>query len=170
MNLKQIKYFIVTFILIGATPIFYFWTLYQTELNAIQSLRETEAKHQLNYSQNAINEISSELSTSLRLLSDSRALLQFIQSPSLKNRALLESLWALTATNYSYISQVRFIDINGIEQSRVDDINGEIKVTPIYQLQDKSKRNYFLYAQTLKAEEVGTFGIDLEVENGKVYS
>ncbi|WP_063651484.1 diguanylate cyclase [Aliivibrio fischeri] len=168
MNLKPIKYFVVTFLLIGATPIFYFWTLYQTELNAIQSLRETEAKHQLNYSQNAINEISSELSTSLRLLSDSRALLQFIQSPSLKNRALLESLWALTATNYSYISQVRFIDTDGMEQSRVDDINGEIKVTPIYQLQDKSQRNYFLYAQTLKAEEVGTFGIDLEVENGKV--
>ncbi|MUJ22994.1 sensor domain-containing diguanylate cyclase [Aliivibrio fischeri] len=168
MNLKSIKYFAVTFLLIGATPIFYFWTLYQTELNAIQSLRETEAKHQLNYSQNAINEISSELSTSLRLLSDSRALLQFIQSPSLKNRALLESLWSLTATNYSYISQVRFIDTDGMEQSRVDDINGEIKVTPIYQLQDKSQRNYFLYAQTLKAEEVGSFGIDLEVENGKV--
>lgn len=168
MNLKSIKYFAVTFLLIGATPIFYFWTLYQTELNAIQSLRETEAKHQLNYSQNAINEISSELSTSLRLLSDSRALLQFIQSPSLKNRALLESLWSLTATNYSYISQVRFIDSEGLEQSRVDDINGEIKVTPIYQLQDKSQRNYFLYAQTLKAEEVGSFGIDLEVENGKV--
>ncbi|MCE4934137.1 sensor domain-containing diguanylate cyclase [Aliivibrio fischeri] len=168
MNLKSIKYFVVTFLLIGATPIFYFWTLYQTELNAIQSLRETEAKHQLNYSQNAINEISSELSTSLRLLSDSRALLQFIQSPSLKNRALLESLWSLTATNYSYISQVRFIDSEGLEQSRVDDINGEIKVTPIYQLQDKSQRNYFLYAQTLKAEEVGSFGIDLETENGKV--
>ncbi|WP_394134235.1 sensor domain-containing diguanylate cyclase [Aliivibrio fischeri] len=168
MNLKQIKYFTVTFILIGSTPIFYFWTLYQTELNAIQSSREAEAKHQLNYSQNAINEISSELSTSLRLLSDSRALLQFIQSPSLKNRALLESLWSLTATNYAYISQVRFIDSEGVEQSRVDDINGEIKVTPIYQLQDKSQRNYFLYAQTLKAEEVGSFGIDLEVDNGKV--
>ncbi len=168
MNLKSIKYFVVTFLLIGVTPIFYFWTLYQTELNAIQSLRETEAKHQLNYSQNAINEISSELSTSLRLLSDSRALLQFIQSPSLKNRALLESLWSLTATNYAYISQVRFIDSKGIEQSRVDNINGEIKITPIYQLQDKSQRNYFLYAQTLKAEDVGFFGIDLEVENGRV--
>ncbi len=168
MIYKQIKYFLVTILLIGITPVFYFWGLYHTELNAIQYQRQNTAKHQLNVSQKEIYSIASELGTSLKLLSDNRMLLQFIQDPSTKNRALLESLWSLTATNYAYISQIRFIGIDGKEISRLDEKNSQINITSIHQLQDKSQRDYFLYAQTLKADELGFFGIDLEVEHGQV--
>ncbi|GLR75232.1 diguanylate cyclase [Aliivibrio sifiae] len=168
MIYKQIKYFIVTILLIGITPVFYFWGLYHTELNAIQYQRQNTAKHQLNFSQKEIYSIASELGTSLKLLSDNRMLLQFIQDPSTKNRALLESLWSLTATNYSYISQIRFIGIDGKEISRLDEQNSQIRITSIHQLQDKSQRDYFLYAQALEADELGFFGIDLEVEHGEV--
>lgn len=165
---KQIKYFLITIFLIGITPVFYFWGQYQTELNSIQFKRENTARHQINFSQKEVYSIASKLGTSLKLLSDNRVLLQFIQDPSSKNRALLESLWSLTATNYSYISQVRFIGTDGKEISRINEVNDEIMITPINALQDKSHRDYFIYAQTLKASELGFFGIDLEMEHGKV--
>ena len=168
MIYKQIKYFLISILLIGITPIFYFFGLYQAELNAIQFKRENAAKHQINFSQKEVRSIASELSTSLKLLSDNRVLLQFIEDPSLKNRSLLDSLWSLTATNYSYISQVRFIDLDGKEVSRINEDNNKITIIPIDELQDKSHRDYFIYAQTLTADEVGFFGIDLEVEHGKV--
>ena len=143
MNYKQIKYFIITIFLIGITPVFYFFGQYQTELNSIQFQRQNAAKHQLNFSQKEIYSIASELGTSLQLLSDNRVLLQFIEDPSIKNRSLLESLWSLTATNYSYISQVRFIGVDGKEISRINENNNEITIVPIDQLQDKSSRDYF---------------------------
>ena len=154
--------------MIGVTPIFYLWGQYQTESNAIQFQRESEAKHQLNFSQKEVHSIASKLSTSLKLLSGNRVLLEFIQDPSLKNRSLLESLWALTATNYSYISQVRFIGVDGKEISRINEEDGAIIIVPESELQDKSHRDYFIYAQTLKVDAFGFFGIDLEVEHGKV--
>lgn len=168
MYYKQIKYFIITIFLIGITPIFYFGGQYQAELNSIQFQRQNAAKHQLNFSQKEINSIASVLGTSLQLLSDNRVLIQFIEDPSVKNRSLLESLWSLTATNYSYISQVRFIGVDGKEISRINDDNNEITIVPIDQLQDKSQRDYFIYAQSLKPDDLGFFGIDLEVEHGKV--
>ncbi|RYU71451.1 sensor domain-containing diguanylate cyclase [Aliivibrio finisterrensis] len=168
MIFKQIKYFVITILLIGVTPIFYLWGQYQTESNAIQYQRESEAKHQLNFSQKEVYSIASKLSTSLKLLAGNRVLLEFIQDPSLKNRALLESLWALTATNYSYISQIRFIGIDGKEISRINEDNGTLIIVQESELQDKSHRDYFIYAQTLKADAFGFFGIDLEVEHGKV--
>ena len=168
MIYKQIKYFLISIFLIGITPVFYFWGQYQAELNSIQFKRENAAKHQINFSQKEVYSIASKLGTSLKLLSDNRVLLQFIQEPSSKNRALLESLWALTATNFSYISQVRFIGIDGKEISRINEVNNEIMITPTDELQDKSHRDYFIYAQTLKADALGFFGIDLEIERGKV--
>ncbi|RYU59301.1 hypothetical protein [Aliivibrio finisterrensis] len=163
---KQIKYFAITILLIGVTPIFYLWGQYQTESNAIQFQRESEAKHQLNFSQKEVHSIASKLSTSLKLLSGNRVLLEFIQDPSLKNRSLLESLWALTATNYSYISQIRLIGIDGQEISRINEENGTLTIVPENELQDKSHRDYFIYAQTLKTDAFGFFGIDLDVEHG----
>lgn len=168
MICKQIKYFLITMFLIGVTPVFYFLGAYQSELNSIQFQRQNEAKHQINFSQKEVYSIASKLGTSLKLLSGNRVLLQFIQDPSLKNRELLESLWALTATNYSYISQVRFIGVDGKEISRINDDNNTITITPNDELQDKSNRDYFIYAQTLKADALGFFGIDLEIEHGKV--
>ncbi|RYU51145.1 diguanylate cyclase [Aliivibrio finisterrensis] len=168
MIFKQIKYFAITILLIGVTPIFYLWGQYQTESNAIQFQRESEAKHQLNFSQKEVHSIASKLSTSLKLLSGNRVLLEFIQDPSLKNRSLLESLWALTATNYSYISQIRLIGIDGQEISRINEENGTLTIVPENELQDKSHRDYFIYAQTLKTDAFGFFGIDLDVEHGSV--
>ncbi|MDD9194807.1 diguanylate cyclase [Aliivibrio sp. S3MY1] len=168
MIYKQIKYFLITIFLIGITPVFYFLGAYQSELDSIQFQRQNAAKHQINYSQKEVYSIASQLGTSLKLLSDNRVLLQFIQKPSLKNRELLESLWALTVTNYSYISQVRFIGVDGKEISRINEDNNKATVTPSNELQDKSNRDYFIYAQTLKANTLGFFGIDLEIEHGKI--
>ncbi len=167
INFKQIKYFVITMVLIGITPMFYFGNQYETQLNTIYTDGQNEAKHQLNYSKKEVYFIGSQLGTSLNLLADNRVLLQFIQDPSSKNKALLETLWSLTVTNLTYISQVRFLDVNGREVSRIDHgVNG-ISITPEHQLQDKSKRDYFIYAQTLAASEIGFFGVDLETENGK---
>ncbi|OCH15527.1 diguanylate cyclase [Aliivibrio sp. 1S128] len=168
MIYKQIKYFIVTIFLIGITPIFYFWSLYQTELNTIVFQRQNVAKHQLNFSKKEIYSIASELGTSLRLLSDNRMLLRFIQDPSEKNRALLESLWLLTVTNYAYISQIRFIDIDGKEIFRMDDDDNQIRISTDHRSQDKSLRDYFASVQKMQADDLVLFDIDLDVEQGQV--
>jgi len=167
INIKLIKYFFISVILIGVTPAFYFYTQYNLELNNIALKEEIEAKHQLNYSQKEVTSIANNLATSLKLLSGNKLLLQFIEEQSPKNRSLIEALWTLTATNYAYISQVRFLNTEGMEVARLNNEGEKISFTELKHLQNKSNRDYFTYAKTLSADKVGFFGIDLEKELGK---
>lgn len=67
-------------------------------------------------------------------------------------------------------SQLRFIDANGMEQIRVDRSgeNGEIRIVPNSELQNKATRDYFHAATKLSAGQVYFSDIELNREHGKI--
>ena len=60
------------------------------------------------------------------------------------------------------------MDIDGHEKVRVNYSSRTGVVTLPSELQDKSNYGYFHYAQTLDAEEIGGWGIELESEYGEL--
>jgi signal transduction histidine kinase/ActR/RegA family two-component response regulator len=64
--------------------------------------------------------------------------------------------------------QLRYLDANGIEQLRVESINGNARVVPDYELQNKSDRPYFTGAINLRRGQCYVSRIDLNVEHGMV--
>ncbi|MFY9154236.1 MAG: sensor histidine kinase [Prolixibacteraceae bacterium] len=65
-------------------------------------------------------------------------------------------------------TQIRFIDTLGMENFRVNQINGHIIFAKKEDLQDKSQRNYFQEGIKLNRKEVYISEFDLNVEKGKI--
>ncbi|MCL1067360.1 sensor domain-containing diguanylate cyclase [Shewanella olleyana] len=70
--------------------------------------------------------------------------------------------------NENVYSQVRYLDDSGIELIRVNNNQNSIERVPSTQLENKSKRPYFSYAQQLKQGEIGTWPVEIEIENGQI--
>lgn len=64
--------------------------------------------------------------------------------------------------------QLRILDIDGMERMRVNDNNGTPSIVPESELQDKSKRAYYLEARNLLPGEVYLSPLDLNVEDEKI--
>ncbi|MET0069787.1 MAG: PAS domain S-box protein [Candidatus Thiodiazotropha sp.] len=64
--------------------------------------------------------------------------------------------------------QVRFIDLNGQERVRVNFSSGQPELVPPAQLQDKSKRYYFLETMALPPGEIYISPLDLNIEEGEI--
>ncbi|MBV2108258.1 MAG: cache domain-containing protein, partial [Candidatus Thiodiazotropha sp. (ex Ctena orbiculata)] len=64
--------------------------------------------------------------------------------------------------------QVRFIDLNGQERVRVNFSSGQPELVSPSQLQDKSKRYYFLETMELTPGEIYLSPLDLNIEEGEI--
>lgn len=73
----------------------------------------------------------------------------------------------MLANGQKYYSQLRYLDLKGDERIRINYQDGEARVVPDSQLQNKASRDYFATLQQLKVGEIASFGIDLEYENGE---
>jgi PAS domain S-box-containing protein len=63
--------------------------------------------------------------------------------------------------------QLRILSLLGMELMRVNCHEGQPEVVPKEQLQDKSKRDYFLDAQSLQAKQIYVSPLNLNMEHGK---
>ncbi|KKD36885.2 MAG: methyl-accepting chemotaxis protein [Limnoraphis robusta] len=70
--------------------------------------------------------------------------------------------------NRPYYDQIRYLDENGKEMARVNIVNGEIKVVPSSELQNKSSTEYFRETINLKRGEIYVSPIDLNLENNQI--
>jgi PAS domain S-box-containing protein len=70
--------------------------------------------------------------------------------------------------NDNNYSQVRFIDIQGNERIRINNIENEIYVVDNQSLQNKSQRYYFQKTMRLSKDSVYISPMDLNVEAGKI--
>jgi diguanylate cyclase (GGDEF)-like protein/PAS domain S-box-containing protein len=78
---------------------------------------------------------------------------------------LMKNIASLTPN----IMQVRYIDKDGFEKSRVDVINSEIVVTPKEKLQNKSSRYYFILSKKeAMLEKVWFSRFDLNIEHREI--
>lgn len=127
-----------------------------------------QALHQLAYTEREYSNMRDQLLSIMDLLGHSQSLIDFANSPSPQNRKVLEEVWKSVAVNQKWYTQIRLIDLVGKEQVRVSySSKSGVVTTPEY-LQDKSQRGYFKYAQSLGIDEIGSWGIDLELEYGEL--
>lgn len=159
---------IAVFSVLAFVPFLYFYSQFtqiddKTELHIEQINR-----NKLEYAKVELQNSLQKMSESLRYLSHNNILLQALINPTETNTEALQNFWLLIARTQGYYSQLRFLDQEGQEIVRVNSGDGFIELVEEENLQNKSHRDYFTYARALGNREVGTFGIDLEQENGEL--
>lgn len=108
------------------------------------------------------------LGSDLMFLASHRATNVAVNRPSPENvDALAEDFMTFSASKTIY-DQIRWIDETGTERVRVDFRQGSPIVIPDQQLQDKSKRYFFIETSKLKVGEMFVSPLDLNVEHDRI--
>ncbi|MBD0787636.1 diguanylate cyclase [Vibrio sp. Y2-5] len=159
----------VLWLVLSLVPLAYYFHLSEKAHQFFISRLEAQGLQFLSYVDSKARRIHSQIQQTFYELSHSSLLNDFAVNRDPQFRHYLESQWYLTAFNSTLFYQLRFIDNRGYEVIRVDYMPNMSHpyVVPNDRLQNKSNRDYFLYAQKLANGEQGHYGIDLEFENNK---
>lgn len=157
---------IAVFSVLAFVPFLYFYNQLALIESKTEAHIEQQSRNKLEYSKVELQSSLDKMSASLRYLSHNNILLQAVTNPSEANIEALQDFWVLIARTQGYYSQLRFVDIEGNEVVRINSGKNFIELVEDEYLQNKADRDYIEYAHALGDQEVGTFGIDLEQENG----
>lgn len=138
---------------------------------SIQALRDEMLAHleqEVASRAETIARFMEQLSSEVLYLSASPALDQLLEHGSESARQQLEQNFAVFATAYPYIYQVRYLDAAGREQVRVDRTDDGVLVVPRGALQDKRDRYYFQESMLIDPGLIYVSPLDLNVEHGRV--
>ncbi|HDM8157948.1 TPA: diguanylate cyclase [Vibrio harveyi] len=165
---KLVSALLATTLFFSALISIYYYQKYQTLLADNVKSTAKEALHQLAYSEREYNNVQDQISSISDLLGHSQSLYDYLRDPSDKNLAILQEVWGSVAVNQKWYRQIRFLNLEGQENVR---INYDFKTgiaAPAQVLQDKSERAYFQFAQNLSNDQIGSWGIELERENSEL--
>ncbi|WP_285163718.1 sensor domain-containing diguanylate cyclase [Shewanella goraebulensis] len=132
-----------------------------TRINDSHNQRLAFASEQLSSEVEDVDDIIKKISTSPQIQ-------LFTEMTNSRNRTALENMFYFIMKNENVYSQIRYLNEAGIEKIRVNNTQNSIERIPSTQLENKSKRPYFLYAQQLKKGEIGTWPVDIDVKNGQI--
>ncbi|ELI0634662.1 diguanylate cyclase [Vibrio harveyi] len=165
---KLVSALLATTLFFSALISIYYYQKYQTLLADNVKSTAKEALHQLAYSEREYNNVQDQISSISDLLGHSQSLYDYLRDPSDKNLTILQEVWSSVAVNQKWYRQIRFLNLEGQENVR---INYDFKTgiaAPAQVLQDKSERAYFQFAQNLSNDQIGSWGIELERENSEL--
>ncbi len=118
-----------------------------------------------------VRRMDSELQDPLQhllTLASEKVLSQAVNNPDGRAMEQLEALLMnLVSYNPTY-DHIRWIDENGVEKVRVNNVNGRPVRVPGELLQNKATRYYFRNSMQLKQGEIYISSLDLNVEGGKI--
>ncbi len=80
----------------------------------------------------------------------------------------LEQYFIQMSTNNQNYDQIRYVDIDGWERLRVNNINGDISIVGSKELQNKAHRYYWQFSNQLAKGQVYISPMDLNVEGGVI--
>nr|WP_216613996.1 diguanylate cyclase [Vibrio rotiferianus] len=144
----------------------YYYQKYQNLLaNNIENTAK-EALHQLAYSEREYENVLDQISSISDLLGHSQSLYDYLHQPNQKNLAILEEVWSSVAVNQKWYRKIRFLSLEGQERVRINYDFKTGQVTSADKLRDRSGRRYFQYAKNLKDGQIGSWGIELEENDG----
>ncbi len=166
---STIKTGTVLWLLLSLIPFAYYFHLSEKAHQFIISRVESEGLQQLSFIDSKAKRTHAQIQQIFYELGHSALLHDFAITRDANYRKYIESQWYLTSFNSALFYQLRFIDNRGYEVIRVDYMPSMANpsIVPSDRLQNKSNRNYFLYAQKLANGEQGSFGIDIEYENNQ---
>ncbi|MCB9208221.1 MAG: PAS domain S-box protein [Ignavibacteriales bacterium] len=120
----------------------------------------------------AINDVFStgfdNIVSDLEILSRTEILQNYLNEKTEKNFNQLNKQFLLFSSTKRIYDQIRFIDLNGMEISRVNFHKGNPQIVPSFELQNKSCRYYFAEAIKLSKGEIFVSPLDLNIENDKI--
>jgi len=120
-------------------------------------------------------EIQSDLKAQVKILDNTFALLKMNLNYLAQNEHTdtehisideIKQHFLTFADSYKYFQQIRWLDLNGRELVRVDKRDNKAFINE--NLQDKSKRYYYLESRNLKEKEIYLSPLDLNVEHGMI--
>jgi diguanylate cyclase (GGDEF)-like protein/PAS domain S-box-containing protein len=133
-----------------------------------EKLIRAEQAQQVALSRQSLQRDISGVIRELGYLAAGDNLKRFISSGDERARAASEEELARFASHIGRYDQLRWLDRDGRERLRVDHRDGITRIVPSPQLQDKSKRYYFIEAMKLPPGETYISPLDLNVEHGKI--
>ncbi len=159
----------VLWLLLSLIPLAYYFYLANKAHQFTTARIESEGLQQLSFIDSKAKRTHAQIQQIFYELSHSALLNDFAITRDASFRKYIESQWYLTSFNSTLFYQLRFIDNRGYEVIRVDYMPSMANpyIVPNERLQNKSHRDYFLYAQKLATGEQGSFGIDIEYENNQ---
>lgn len=144
---------------------------YQIYLHILESNYQPYFEAQQNRLDNSMNTFSRELGHIQQLIRLLRHNQQFELSVQLGrpiDLSSIEKVFTDFSNVSSYISQVRWLDKDGMEKVRINISGDDVVVVEQKQLQDKSQRTYFQAGMKLQGDEVYISAINPNIENGKI--
>ncbi len=167
MNNKKSYKNLFIFLLIGIicaliTLYLYAQNVHKKSLETI--VNETYAPHILLNKE--INLYKAKRSQMVEMLSSHSHFKSYFEN---NDKTQLQNLFSSIAKSDRDYMQLRFIDINGQEQIRVDqDKKGNVKIIQDADLQNKAHRDYFIDFMKLSKNNIGFSQFDLNIEHKKV--
>ncbi|MER2494499.1 diguanylate cyclase [Vibrio neptunius] len=159
--------FVLVFITLAFVPTLYF----ASELSKVEEQARKQVdlltQTKLEYARSELKSHSSKVIESINVLSTNGVFRRAVLEPNRMNLDTLQDFWLLVVRTQGYFSQLRYLDNSGQEVVRINHHQRASIVVPKHLLQDKSHRDYFEFAQQLPSNTLGTFGIDLELENNE---
>ncbi|NOH65364.1 diguanylate cyclase [Vibrio rotiferianus] len=163
---KLVSALLATTLFFSALISVYYYQKYQNLLaNNIENTAK-EALHQLAYSEREYENVLDQISSISDLLGHSQSLYDYLHQPNQKNLAILEEVWSSVAVNQKWYRKIRFLSLEGQERVRINYDFKTGQVTSADKLRDRSGRRYFQYAKNLKDGQIGSWGIELEENDG----
>ena len=145
--LKRTNYlgkFTSLFILTGLSFAFIILTVLFFEFRNHQSIiNEREAKHEFILKEKIVNNFYSHFSQFLFTIQDNRFFTTYLKNSNEITKVDAITLFETLAKHEKYLTQLRYIDINGNEKIRIDrkKLNDHIFLVPENNLQNKKHRD-----------------------------
>lgn len=129
-----------------------------------------KAQHEYSQKKDTINKYYKNYKQLLKSIKTNPLFTNYIINPSQENLKNSISLFESFISFDKHITQLRYIDIKGQEQIRIDrpNISSDYKIIENLNLQNKEHRDYFEKSINLPKNEVYTSKIDLNIENKKI--
>ncbi len=155
VNIRILKYIIpmVLLCIIGIVVYIYDYQSEQEQNQLEQAHRVHEAY--LTYAAESYDQITDDIRSELLSISNNPLVADYALTQTAQSQKNLTEFMRHIAGNEQYYSQMRFVAANGLEKIRVYNHGDHTEIAPSTNLEDKSKKPYFSYAQSIRVKEIG---------------
>jgi diguanylate cyclase (GGDEF)-like protein len=157
----SIFFLLFIFIILGS------YTFYKSEKNIAVKDLHTYEKHKISSAMELIENKFKTCFSDILIFSKQNSLMDYLDSPGRKNFKKLINDHKQLFIYRKNLLQIRFLDLNGMEKTRVDINNIDQNITN-HIFQNKKNRYYFKESIGMMKNQVYVSQFDLNIENGEI--
>jgi EAL domain-containing protein (putative c-di-GMP-specific phosphodiesterase class I) len=118
--------------------------------------------------QGLISHLFEDVNNDLKIIESSSEFNNYLENDTSDNKTNLESLFTHVMDLNTHYSQLRYITMDGMEQVRINRIDGELEIVEDEGLQYKGDRYYFIETIGLNEGRLYISELDFNIENGVI--